>query len=165
MTRKLLAVAALAFAAIFAAPTVANATGYTGQGVSVTAQPGEAVALTFTGLPANTPSTASADDAVTLSVLKASAASRPTDASGSVTYTASATQPGTYTITVTAGSAVATATLTVAPTDSASGGSGGLPSTGYEIPMLAVWGGVGAIVLGAALIVVLVTVRRNRASD
>jgi len=165
MTRKLLAVAALALAAVFAVPAAANAAGYTGQGPSVTAAPGEAVALTFTGLPANTPSTASADDAVTLSVLKAASASKPTDASGSVTYTASATAPGTYTITVTAGSAVATATLTVVPSDASGSDTGsGLPGTGYEIPMLAVWGGVGAIVLGAALIAVLVTVRRNRAS-
>lgn len=161
MTRKLLAVAALALAAIFAVPTVANAAGYTGQGTSATAAPGEAVSLTFGGLPANTPSTASADDAVTLGVLKASTASRPTDASGSVTYTAAATQPGTYTITVTAGSAVATATLTVAPADA---GADGLADTGYQVPMLAIWGAVGAIVLGAALIAVLITVRRNRAS-
>ena len=163
MTRKLLAVAALALAAVFAAPTVANAAGYTGQGTSVTAEVGESVDLTFDGLPANTPSTASADDAVTLSILKASTASKPTDASGAVTYTASASEPGTYTITVTAGSAVATATLTVAPADSASG-SKGLADTGYDVPVLALWGGAGAILLGAALIVVLVTVRRNRAS-
>jgi len=162
MTRKLLAVAALALAAIFAVPTVANAAGYTGQGTSATAAPGEAVSLTFGGLPANTPSTASADDAVTLGVLKASTASRPTDASGSVTYTAAATQPGTYTITVTAGSAVATATLTVAPSDAAA--DDGLADTGYQVPMLAIWGAVGALVLGAALIAVLITVRRNRAS-
>lgn len=164
MTRKLLAAALLALAATFAIPSVANAAGYTGDGPgAVTAAAGEAVALTFTDLPPNTPSTASADDAVTLSILKASTASKPTDASGSVTYTAMATVPGTYTITVTAGSAVATATLTVVPADTA-GGGGGLADTGYDVPMLAVWGGVGAVVLGAALIAVLVTVRRNRAS-
>lgn len=166
MTRKLLAAALLALAATFTIPSVANAAGYTGQGPTVTVTAGEVASLTFTGLPPNTPSTASADDAVTLGILKASTASRPTDASGSVTYTAMATIPGTYTITVTAGSAVATATLTVAPADTAGGGSGGggLADTGYDVPMLAVWGGVGALVLGAALIAVLVTVRRNRAS-
>lgn len=164
MARKLVAAALLALAAVFAVPAVANAAGYTGQGPgTVTAEAGEAVALTFTDLPANTPSTASADDAVTLSVLKAATASKPTSASGTVTYTASATEPGTYTITVTAGSAVATATLTVAPADSSSGGTG-LPSTGYDVPMLALWGGIGALVLGAALVAVLATVRRNRTS-
>ena len=168
MTRKLVAAALLALAAVFAIPAVANAAGYTGDGPgAVTAVAGEAVALTFTDLPPNTPSTASADDAVTLSILKAATASKPTDASGSVTYSAMATEPGTYTVTVTAGSAVATATLTVVPADTAGGGSGtggGLADTGYDVSMLAVWGGVGAIVLGAALIAVLVTVRRNRAS-
>jgi hypothetical protein len=165
MARKLVAAALLALTAVFAVPAVANAAGYTGDGPgTVTAEVGEAVALTFTDLPANTPSTASADDAVTLSVLKAATASKPTSASGSVTYTASASEPGTYTITVTAGSAVATATLTVTPADAAGGSGSGLPSTGYEIPMLAVWGGVGAIVLGIALVAVLATVRRNRAS-
>jgi hypothetical protein len=165
MTRKLFAAALLALAAIFAIPSVANAAGYTGQGPgTVTAVVGEAVALTFTDLPPNTPSQASADDAVTLSVLKASTASKSTDASGTVTYTASASEPGTYTITVTAGSAVATATLTVVPADTASDASTGLADTGYDVPMLALWGGVGALVLGAALVAVLVIVRRNRTS-
>lgn len=163
MARKLLAAALLALSAVFAVPAVANAAGYTGQGPgTVTVRVGEAVDLIFTNLPPNTPSTASADDAVSLSVLKATTASKPTDAAGSVTYTASASRPGTYTITVTAGSTVATATLTVLPADTAEGAD--LPSTGYEIPMLAVWGGVGAIVLGIAFIAVLATVRRNRAS-
>lgn len=164
MARKLVAAALLALTAAFAVPAVANAAGYTGQGPgTVSAVVGEAVSLTFTDLPPNTPSTASADDAVTLSVLKAATASKPTSASGSVTYTAAASEPGTYTITVTAGSAVATATLTVAPADSGSG-AGGLPSTGYEFPVLLLWGGVGALVLGVALVAVLATVRRNRAS-
>lgn len=165
MIRKALATAALAAVALFAVPVAAQAeeAGYTTQGPAVTAAPGEAVSLTFTGLPANTPSTATAPDAVTLAVLKASTASKPTDASGSVTYQASATQPGTYTITVTAGGVVATATLTVAPSDTAGGGSGDdLASTGFDLPVLALWVGGGALVLGAALIAVMTTVRRNR---
>lgn len=164
MTRKLVAAALLALAAVFAIPAVANAAGYTGDGPgTVVVEAGEAVSLTFADLPPNTPSTATADDAVTLSVLKASTASKPTNASGSVTYSAAATQPGTYTITVTAGQAVATATLTVAPSDAATG-TGGLPSTGYDFPIALLWGGVGAVILGGALVAVLTTVRRNRAS-
>ena len=163
MTRKLVAAALLALAAVFAIPAVANAAGYTGDGPgTVTVEAGEAVVLTFSDLPPNTPSTATADDAVTLSVLKASTASKPTNASGVVSYTAMATQPGTYTITVTAGQAVATATLTVVPADS--GSTGGLPSTGYDFPIALLWGGVGAVILGGALVAVLTTVRRNRAS-
>lgn len=167
MIRKALATAALAAVALFAVPVAAQAeeAGYTTQGPAVTAAPGEAVSLTFTGLPANTPSTATAPDAVTLAALKATTASKPTDASGSVTYQASATQPGTYTITVTAGGVVATATLTVVPADTAGGGSGSgddLASTGFDLPVLALWVGGGALVLGAALIAVMTTVRRNR---
>lgn len=169
MIRKAIATAALAVLAAIAVPAAAQAgeAGYTGQGPSVTAAPGEAVSLTFTGLPANTPSTATAPDAVTLAVLKAATASKPTDASGSVTYQASATQPGTYTITVTAGQSVATATLTVVPADTAGGGSGSgddLASTGFDLPVLALWIGGGALALGAALIAVMTTVRRGRSN-
>ncbi|MDR5701485.1 hypothetical protein [Agromyces aerolatus] len=171
----MLAGAAIAVVALFAAPAAANAYGEQPPVVE-TVEAGEAVALSFTGLPPNTPSTAVAPDAVTLAILKAGTASKPTDASGSVTYSASATIPGTYTITVTAGQAIATATLTVVPADgtgagpgagdgsgSGSGGSadGGLPSTGVD-PVLFVWIGGGALLLGAALVVVLSTVRRAR---
>jgi hypothetical protein len=176
MLRKILAGTAVAFAALLATPAAATAAGYGGQGpVAETVVAGEAVSLTFSGLPANTPSTAVAPDAVTLAILKAGTASKPTDASGSVTYTASATTPGTYTITVTAGQVVATGTLTVLPTDSGAapgtgpgaGGSGsgsadgGLANTGVD-PVLFAWIGGGALALGAALVVVLSTVRRAR---
>ncbi|MBT2518472.1 hypothetical protein J7E29_13590 [Streptomyces sp. ISL-90] len=164
MTRKIVAAALLALAAVFAIPAVANAAGYTGDGPgTVVVEAGEAVVLTFSDLPPSTPSTATADDAVTLSVLKAETASKPTTASGVVSYTAMATEPGTYTITVTAGQAVATATLTVVPADG-TGSTGGLPSTGYDFPVVLLWGGVGAVILGGALVAVLTTVRRSRAS-
>jgi len=173
MLKKILASAAIAIVALFAAPAAANAAGYGGQGPqAVVAEPGEAVALTFTGLPALTPSTATAPDQVTLASLKAATASKTTDASGSVTYLASATIPGTYTITVTAGAVTATATLTVVPADGAGTGAGtgsgsgssadgGLASTGVD-PVLFAWIGGGALALGAALVVVLKTVRRAR---
>lgn len=152
-------------AALLAAPVAASAAGYGGQGpATVTVVAGEAATLTFTDLPPNTPSTAVAPDAVTLAILKAGTASKPTDAAGSVTYTASATTPGTYTVTVTAGQTVATATLTVVAADSAGSsdsGGGGLAETGVD-PVLFVWIGAGALALGAALVVVLATVRRAR---
>ncbi|MDF2991506.1 MAG: sortase [Microbacterium sp.] len=168
MLRKILAGAAIAAAALLATPVAANAYGEQ-PSPAATVPAGEAAALTFTGLPANTPSTAVAPDAVTLAVLKAGTASKPTDASGAVTYFASATTPGTYTITVTAGSAIATATLTVTPTDAGSGAGtgtgsgsgGGLADTGVD-PVLFAWIGGGALALGAALVVVLSTVRRAR---
>lgn len=172
MLRKIFAGAAVAVVALFAAPAAANAYGeQPPQAETVVA--GEAVALSFAGLPPNTPSTAVAPDAVTLAILKAGTASKPTDASGSVSYSASATIPGTYTITVTAGQAIATATLTVVPADGTGGGGSGsgsgsgssaddgLASTGVD-PVLFVWIGGGALLLGAALVVVLSTVRRAR---
>ncbi|QAY74709.1 hypothetical protein ET445_16570 [Agromyces protaetiae] len=162
MFRRILAAAAIAVAAVIAVPVAANAVGYTAQGPTVTEAVGGSADLTFSGFPANTPSTATAPDAVTLSVLKASTFSRPTDANGSVTYTATASQPGTYTITVTAGGVVATGTLTVLPADSEAGGDDGLSATGYDAPVLAIWIAGGALLLGAAIVVVVTSVRRSR---
>lgn len=165
MIRKALAVAALAAISLFAVPAAATAAGYTGQGPgTVTVAAGESATLTFSDLPANTPSTATADDAVTLSVLKAGTASKPTDANGSVTYTATASETGTYTITVTAGQAVATSSFSVVVPDSGAnaGSESGLPGTGYDVPLLAIWIGGGAVLLGAAFVVTMATVRRSR---
>jgi hypothetical protein len=171
MFKKALATGLLAVLAIFAAPAAANAYETT-DGSDVTATPGVAVTLSFSGFDANEPTTASAPDAVTLGVVKVvTTFSRPANASGVVQYTAAATQPGTYTITVTGVSGkVAVGTLTVAPTDSAagtgagSGSNGGLPNTGLEAPMLIIWGAAGALALGIALTVVLTIVRRQKAS-
>jgi hypothetical protein len=168
MLRKILAGAAIAAAALLATPVAANAYGEQPP-VAETTAPGEAVVLGFSGLPANTPSTAVAPDAVTLAIIKAGTASKPTDASGSVTYSASATVPGTYTITVTAGAETRVATLTVVPADAGTGAGsgsgsdadGGLAETGVD-PVLFAWIGGGALALGAALVVVLSTVRRAR---
>ncbi|QAY74707.1 sortase [Agromyces protaetiae] len=163
MLRKILATFAVAAAVLVAAPIAANADEYPEQGTPATVAPGEVAQLGFSGLPANTPATASAPDAVTLSIIKASTLTRSTDANGAVTFGASATQPGTYTITVTAGGETATATLTVLPADSSgdAGSDSGLPHTGVD-PVLWVWIGGGALLLGAALVIVLTTVRRNR---
>lgn len=168
MLRKILAGAAIAAAALLATPVAANAYGEQPP-IAETIEPGEAVTFGFTGLPANTPSTAVAPDAVTLAVLKAATLSKVTSADGTVTYTASATTPGTYTITVTAGSETRVATLTVVPADggalpgsgSGSSADGGLADTGVD-PVLFAWIGGGALALGAALVVVLSTVRRAR---
>ncbi|GAA1962122.1 hypothetical protein [Agromyces allii] len=162
MIRKILATVAVVAAALIGAPAAAQAAGgagYTGQGTNVTLTVGEVGTITFSGLPPNTPSTATAPDAVTLAVLKAATASRATDASGSVSFQVSSNTPGTYTITDTAGDWVATGTLTVVPADSA---SGGIATTGYDAPVLWIWIGAGALLLGVALVVVMTTVRRAR---
>ena len=170
MLKKFLVGVALAVAAMISAPAAAGALGYTDQnGTAAQTVSGQVVSMTFTGFPPNTPATASAPDAVTLSMLKATSLSRPTDADGAVVFGASATQPGTYTITVTAGGLVATGTLTVVPVDSAAGdgpGAGaedGIPGTGYDAPWQWVWIGGGALLLGAALVVALNASRRARA--
>lgn len=162
MIRKILATIAIAAAALAAAPAAATAAGYTGQGTNVTLEVGEVGTMTFSGLPANTPSTATADDAVTLAVLRAATASRPTDASGTVSYAVSANAPGTYTITATAGQYVATGTLTVVPADAAGAANAGIATTGYDAPVLWLWIAGGALLLGVALVVVMTTVRRAR---
>ncbi|MGI9822613.1 hypothetical protein [Agromyces sp. Marseille-Q5079] len=165
MIRKILATVAIAAVALIAAPAAANAdetTGYVGQGTDVTLTVGEVGTMTFSGLTASTPSTATADDLVTLAVLKASTASKPTDATGTVSYQVSSNTPGTYTITAVAGDSVATGTLTVVPADTAGGTGTGIADTGYDMPVLWLWIGGGALLLGAALIVVLTTVRRAR---
>jgi LPXTG-motif cell wall-anchored protein len=171
MIKKFFAVALLALLSIFAVPTVANAGGYGSagdQGGTVVVVPGAPASFTFGGFSAGEPTTASAPDAVTLGAVKVVVtANRAAGADGTVTYTASATTPGSYTITVTgAYGQVRTGTLTVAPADSGSGSNadGSLPNTGYETPMLIVWGATGALVLGAALVFVLMVVRRNKAA-
>jgi hypothetical protein len=170
MMKKILATGLLAVLALFAVTAAANA--YETDGSDVTVAPGAATTLSFSGFDAGESTTASAPDAVTLGVVKVlSQASKPANASGAVSYTASATQAGTYTITVVGASGkIATGTLTVTPVDSGagtgsgSGADGGLPNTGLEAPMLLIWGATGAVALGIALTVVLTIVRRQKAS-
>jgi LPXTG-motif cell wall-anchored protein len=174
MFKKSFAVGLLAVLAVFSVPTAANAAPYgdngTGAGTVVVA-PGAPASLTFGGFQPGEGTVASAPDAVTLGAIKVvSTASRPAASDGTVVYTATATQPGSYTITVTSATNIATGVLTVAPADSSGGtgsganGNGSLPNTGFEAPMLIVWGASGALILGAALVFVLTVVRRNKQS-
>ncbi|SKA82303.1 LPXTG-motif cell wall anchor domain-containing protein [Agreia bicolorata] len=172
MFKKVFAAGLLAALALFAVPAAANAADYgTGgdNGGTIVVVPGQPVALSFGGFQPGEPTTASAPDAVTLSTLKVVAsASKPAGPAGTVSYTASATQPGSYTITVASATNIATATFVIAPADSGSGGgsgsnaNGNLPNTGLETPMLIVWGASGALILGLALVFVLNVVRRNK---
>ncbi|QYF73741.1 hypothetical protein [Cryobacterium sp. PAMC25264] len=82
----------------------------------------------------------------------------PADATGTYTTTATGLTSGT----------VGTAAISLAAADSAAGSgssaNGGLASTGYDAPMLAIWGAAGALLLGVALTVALTVVRRQRAN-
>ena len=170
MLKKSLAVGLLAVLAIFSVPTAANAAPYGDDGSgpgTVVITPGAPVSLAFSGFQPGEATVASAPDAVTLGAIKVvTTASRPAAADGSVVYTASATQPGSYTITVTSATNISTGVLTVVPADSGSGSgsnaNGNLPNTGFETPMLIVWGASGALILGLALVFVLNVVRRNK---
>ena len=171
MFKKIFAAGLLAALALFAVPTAAQAADYgdggpgTDNNDSAVIVAGQPVSFSLGGFLPGEPTTASAPDAVTLGSLKVvTTASRPAGNTGTVTYTASATQPGSYTISVASATNVAVFTLVVVPADSASGNgsNGGLPNTGLETPMLIVWGASGALILGLALVFVLNVVRRNK---
>jgi hypothetical protein len=172
MARRVFAAIALAVAAVFVAPLTAQASGYVpADSISVSGTPlagatvsvdfaagaftaGEAVTFAVDG--AGT-ATLSAMRAATVTLVKsatpAGAASvnvtLPADASGSYTTTATGQLSG----------AIGTATITVTAADAGSG----LAGTGYDAPVLLIWAGVGALVLGVALVVVLTLLRRQRA--
>ena len=176
MVKKAFAVIALAILAIFAVPAAASAAGYVpADNVSVvgTVSAGGTVAVnfssgSFTGgeqvsfaVTGSGTVTLSVFKAATVTLVKSATAggaasvnvTLPVDATGSYTTTATGLSSGT----------VGTATLTVAAADSGSAVDEGLSGTGYDAPVLLIWGAAGALLLGIALIVVLGVVRRQRA--
>ncbi|MBD8535924.1 hypothetical protein [Plantibacter sp. CFBP 13570] len=178
MIKKITAVFALALAGLFVAPVAANASYVPNSSTSVSGsvtpggtstvafgdgafQPGETVSFTLTGENASGATLAAVDSK---SLEKAASAAGAVNLN--VTLPSNAT--GTYTVTavgLTSGTP-GTATLTV--TAAGAGGSGDndndLADTGFGAPAFVVWGAAGAVALGAALIAVLVMVRRQRAS-
>ncbi|TFD49811.1 sortase [Cryobacterium frigoriphilum] len=181
MARKTFAVIALAILAVFAVPAAANAAGYVPAGnvsVSGDAVPGGTVTVTFAAgsftpgedvsfaCTGSGTATLSAFKAATVTLVKTASAAGA--ASVNVTLPANAT--GTYTVTATGLSSgtVGTAAITVTAIDAGTGAvnntGGGLASTGYDAPVLLIWGAGGALLLGIALVVVLTMVRRQRAT-
>lgn len=180
MARKTFAVIALAILAVFAVPAAANAAGYVpANNVSVSGEavaggtvtvtfaegsftPGEDVSFAVTG---SGTATLSAFKAATVTLVKTASATGA--ASVNVTLPADAT--GTYTVTATGltSGTVGTAAITVTAVDAGTGSAntgGGLASTGYDAPVLLIWGAGGALLLGIALVVVLTIVRRQHAT-
>lgn len=186
MFKKVLAVAALTLAAVFAVPMAANAAGYVpssnvtvsnsnpapGQTVDVSFKAGsfnasENVQFTLTGQDA-----AGATLASLHAVVNSKSLVKPASASGAVTVavTVPTDATGTYTLTatgVTSGN-VGTVSLTVSPADSATGAgagssTGGLADTGSTVSLIAIWVAGGLVLLGAAFVAVNVIVRRQRA--
>jgi hypothetical protein len=188
MFKKSFAAVALAVLAVLAVPAAANAAGYVPVGnVAVSGAvvaggtvevgfaagsftPGESVSFALTGENAAEATLATFKGVVNSQSLVKSAAGSgsvglavtlPANASGSYTTTATGLTSGT----------VGTASLNIASADGATGtgtgvdsSNGGLASTGYDAPMLAIWAAAGALMLGLALMVALTVVRRQRAN-
>lgn len=178
MFEKSLAAAALAVLAVFAVPAAANAVGHVPQAniaVSGAVVPDSSVVVAFTAgsfVPGEDVSfTLAGEDRADLALLKSVVTSQSlvktaaNDGSVALDVTVPATATGTFTATATglASGTVGTASLTVGAADSGAATDGDLAATGYTTPMLAIWGGSGALLLGVALIVVLGVVRRQRA--
>jgi hypothetical protein len=190
MFKKSLAAIALAVLAVFAVPAAANASGYApAENITVSGNvvagglvvvnfsnntfiAGESVSFTLTGENA-----AGATLATFKSVVNSQSLVKTANASGGVALdvTLPTNASGTYTVTATGltSGTVGTASLTVASADGAAGAgtgtgsdasNGGLASTGYDAPMLAIWAAGGALLLGVALMVALTVVRRQRAN-
>lgn len=172
MLKKTFAALALAVLAIFAVPAAANAYGsgsditiegpvVAGGNVTVIFEEGSfagAQNISFT-IEGNGNVTLSAFKAATFSLDKTSAA----DGSVSVVVNLPENASGTYNLTgVDEDGTIQTAALTVTAAD---GGADGLPDTGAEVPVLALWTAGGALALGAALIAVMTIVRRQRLSQ
>lgn len=174
MIKKALATLALAIIAAFAVPAAAHAA-YVPAGnitVSGTVTASGTVTVNFANgsfvAGGTVTFTVSGSGTATLAAYKAATVSleKTADADGSVAVdvTLPANATGTYTVTaVDSAGNIGTAALTVVPAD-ADGGSG-LPDTGAEVPVLALWTAGGALVLGAALIAVMTMVRRQRLSQ
>ncbi|WP_052207215.1 hypothetical protein [Sinomonas humi] len=193
MLKKALAVLSFAILALVAVPSAANAAGYVpNNNVTVTgdAVPGGTVTVNFAaGSFAPNESVAvsvSGNTPVTLSVVKAAVLTSFTKQASStgalsVNVTFPTNASGTYTLTATGLTSgnVGTASITIVPavsgtvanTGTTANTSGNLANTGSNLantgatlPMLMIWIGAGALVLGVAIVGTLTFVRRQRHS-
>jgi len=176
-------VAVLAAFLILPAATAANAANY----VPVTSTTSDTVIAGETGVAAFAAGAFDAGTRVSFSVtgpglavlsnFKAATAThtKNTTSTGavSVNVAAPANAPGAYAVTATGllngVSITGVATVTTVAADSAegralAGADGALASTGFNAPLLVVWGAVGVILLGVAMVVVLRLQRRSAAS-
>ncbi|NYF11681.1 hypothetical protein HDC94_002837 [Leifsonia sp. AK011] len=122
--------------------------------------PGEPVTFTITGEP--TPSLAALGSQ--MGTLETTGTA---DAAGAVAvqFVLPSNAQGTYTVTAVGevSGNIGSAAITVTPADSGgTTGPGGLVNTGSELSALVIWGAIGALLVGTALVMAL-QVRRNRA--
>jgi LPXTG-motif cell wall-anchored protein len=186
MIKKTFAGLALAVLAIFTVPAAAQAYVPTPPaGVTVTAS--GTVTVTFSGFAANEPvsftltgefAASATFGSVVTAVETSPAFVKDANAAGSVpvTVTLPANATGTYTLSATGldSGALANTTITVVSDGSGSGtgtgtgttgSTGGLPNTGAMDPTLGIWAGGGLLALGAAFVIVLTVVRRQKAAN
>jgi hypothetical protein len=174
MFKKSLATAALAVIAVFALAPAAGAADYTvptnlSSASDSTPAAGSATTVSFAASAFDNNEqvdfVANGSGAATLSIVKAVASNTVTKtatstgaASAVITLPSNAT--GVYTVTATGATSgnVGTVALTVVAVD------GGLASTGYDAPVLVIWGAAGLLILGAALVAVRISVRRQHAA-
>lgn len=174
MSKKSLAAIAIAVLALFAVPTAANASGYVAADhVSVAGAQvaGGTVAANFAAgsftASEKVSFAVSGSGTAVLTTLRAGTVTLVKDASAagatSVNVTLPANATGTYSVTATGMTSanIATAAVTVVAADA---GASTLPSTGFDVPVLAIWGATGVLLLGIALMVVMSIVRRQRAT-
>ena len=175
--KKSLAAAALAVIAVFAFAPAANAVDYVSDTamVSIQAAPiaGETAIVAFAAnaflANESVTYTVTGSHAATLSVVKtAVTASLTKKASNSGSSSVNVAIPdnavGDYTVTASAASATYTATLDIIAADAVADTATTLPSAGYNVPVLFIWGAVGILVLVVALVLVRISVRRHRAT-
>jgi hypothetical protein len=179
MLKKFIAGAAIALAATFTVATAANADPYTPEGgVSVsdpTVAPGQSTVLSFAdgSFAPSVPVTITITGEDAANATLASYRTAPM-AVTSNSITKNSTAAGGLRVTVTQGNTVSTTISVVAAAGNGNGsaiggGSGnaadasaGLPVTGGQLPVVLIWTGGGLLLLGAALVAVLATVRRQR---
>jgi len=175
MLKKTLAAAAVAAALLFTGASAAQASASYPATVTVTAASSTLEVGGSTVVTATFENTEFAAATFTVSpttggslsaIVRTATSVESTIVDGKATTTFTATEPGTYTVTAsTPDSEPASTTITVAAAGAGAGGSTGggsnaLPSTGGQIPAAALWGGAGALGLGA-LAVVAATARRR----
>ena len=182
MIRKIVAGVLLAVLGVFAVPIAANAVGYVPSGscgVSGSPVPGSTVTISCnagTWADGETLSvTVSGNTAVTQAAFRTAVTSGPfttaaaADGSSSTRLALPASASGTYTVTSTGTESqnvdVETfnivAAAPVAQTGSNSS-TGEVAATGSTVPVLIIWAAGGLVLLGAAIVVVRVVVRRQR---
>lgn len=178
MFKKSLATAALAVIAVFAFAPAANAVDYVSDShvtVSASAVQGEIAQIDFADsafVPAESIRfTVTGSTGVQLAVVKAAVDTSLTKnatstGSSSLSVTIPDDATGSFSVTASAASATYTATLTVVAADAGApvAVDNGLATTGYNAPVLVIWGAAGVLVLGVALLLVRISVRRQHAA-